>query len=133
MHSNALAAACLAAAVLAAGCSEEYGHERLDAQSPEFRAVQTMLDTLRGAGDDDLDDVIVAQLPNELDAAQIKGLRWVLTQLARADQATLLRVDRWGGDWYRATITYADKDGDHTTALLLIPADDDTFFWMKTN
>ncbi|MBL7134806.1 MAG: hypothetical protein ISS78_11955 [Phycisphaerae bacterium] len=132
MRSNALASACLAAVALTAGCSDEYGHERLDAQSPEFRAVQAMLDKLRNAGADELDDVIVEQLPNELDAAQIEGLRRVLTQLAQADTATLLQADRWGGDWYRATIAYADKDGDHTIALLLY-GDDDTFYWAKTN
>jgi len=132
MHSNPLIAACLAAALMAAGCSEEYGHDRLDAQSPEFRAVRAMLDTLRDAGGT-LDDVIDAQLPDDMDAPQAKGMRWILTKLAQANQAELLRMDRWGAGWYRATITYDDQDGQHTTAILLTPDDDDAFYWIKAN
>ena len=133
MPNNALAITCLVAAMLTAGCSAEYEHDRLDAESPEFRAVGAMLDELRNAGPDRLDDVLTGQLVDGLDSAQQEGLQKALSPLARADRAYVECMDRWG-DFYRATITYTDADGDHAIAFLLLPGDDDdTLLWVRMN
>ena len=36
MPDNALASLCLAAAMIAAGCSDAHEHKRIDAESPEY-------------------------------------------------------------------------------------------------
>ena len=136
MHSSLhLAAACLAAMALAGGCSDEYGHERLDGESPQFVEVRTMLDELRASRDDGLDDMLTRQIATDIADSQKKGLRYVLTQLARADEATVKRVDRFGPDLYRATLTFTTEDHPRTIALLLVPDEDDDrkLYWANTN
>ena len=132
MPSNRPAAACLAVLLSAAGCSEDYAHERLDATSAEFVAVQAMLDELRAAERNDLDDALGRQIASGLDTMQEKGLRAVLRELARADAAALQRVDRWGGGLLRATIQLTVEARPRTLAFLLVEADD-KLYWAKTN
>ena len=138
LHPSAacLAAACLAAMTLGAGCSDdEYGHQRLDGQSPQFVEVRALLDELRAAHDDGLDDMLTRQIAAGISDTQDKGLRYVLAQLARADDVTVQRVDRFGPDLYRSTLTFTSQGRPRTIALLLIPDDDDekTLHWANTN
>ncbi len=136
MHSSLhLAAACLAAMALAGGCSDEYGHERLGGASPQFVRARAMLDELRSCGDDGLDDVLTRQIAAGIAPPQAKGLRYVLSQLARADETAVQRVDRFGPGIYRATLTFTVEGRPRTMALLLIPDEDDekTLYWANTN
>ena len=63
---------------------------------------------------------------------QERGLRSVLRELARAESATLQRVDRWGSGLVRATIQLTFEDRPRTLAFLLVEADD-KLYWAKTN
>jgi len=129
-----LTAACLAVALCsAAGCSDEYEHERLDKDADEFADVQAMLDELRAAGKDELGDVVARQIADGLDKLREKSVRHALAKLAKADAVTLKRVDRWGSDLYRATIQSASDGATDTLALLLVRGSDGKLHWANTN
>ena len=65
---------CLAALLLpAAGCSKKYEHKRLDAESPRFAKVRTMLQELRRAGEDGLDAVLDRQVADGLNDGKKRG------------------------------------------------------------
>ena len=135
MPSNRIIAVCCLAAALCsgAGCSKEYEHERLDKDSAHFAAVQAMIDELRAAEEDQLDDVLDRQIADGPDASRVKGLRYVLGGLAKAETVKLKRVDRWGSDLYRATLLSTTNGRKSTLALLLILIDDERFYWANTN
>ena len=135
MSSNRpVAVVCLAAAFcLAAGCSKEYAHKRIEKAAPEFVAVQAMIDELQAAGKDELAGVLNRQIAGGLKEPQEKGLRYVLGELARAETVTLKRVDRWRSDLYRATIQWTTEDDTGTYALLLVRGSDEKLYWAKGN
>lgn len=139
MPSKPTAAVCLTAVCLAvvlcsaAGCSDEFEHERLDKDATEFADVQAMLDELRAAGKNELDDVLARQVADGLDKLQEKPVRYVLAELAKADSVALKRVDRWGSDLYRATIQSTSDGATDTLSLLLVHGGDGKLRWAKTN
>jgi len=134
MSNNRPVAACLAAALcLSAGCSKEYAHKRLQKGAAEFAAVQAMLDELRAAGKDGIEVVLARQIADGLDETRSKGLRYVLGELATAENVTLKRVDRWRSDLFRATMESTADGATGTVALLLVRGRDDKLYWANTN
>ena len=134
MPSNRIIAVCLAAALYSgAGCSKEYAHERLDKDSARFVAVQDMIDELRAADENQRGDVLARQIADGLDESRVKGLRYVLGELAGAETVTLKRVDRWGSELYRATLQSTANGRSSTLALLLVLVDDEKLYWANTN
>lgn len=90
-------------ALVSSGCSKDYSHAEVGADSPMGRQAAGMLDALRQAGAAGLDQVIANDGAPGLDAAQQQALRAVLEQMISADEATLTDVDRFG-EVYRASV-----------------------------
>jgi NAD-dependent DNA ligase len=122
----------LAVVAAAAGCSDEYEHRRLDAEDARTVEVREMVRALRSAGPDDLAPLAAAQSVPDADQRQAAALRQSLEQIASAEAAELLRLDRFGEDVYRAILELREAGRERKVSLLLVPADGE-LRWAKRN
>jgi len=123
----------LAVGLLAAGCSDEYGHEQVGGDSPEAVRVNQMLRDLREAGEAGLDGILARDGAGGLDANQTTALRATLRTLVEADKVELERLDRFGENVLRASFGLT-ADGKTTELyVLLVVTEDETFRWAGRN
>jgi len=121
------------ALIVVLGCSEEYGHERLDAGGPEAQRVKSMVSALRQAGPDSLGEVMNDQTAAQLTEDQLKGLRGALGRIVTADSVKLQKIEKFGQQVYRAVFDLETADGPATLAMLLAVGEDDTLKWLGKN
>lgn len=115
------------------GCSDEYEHRRVNADDARSEEVREMIAALRSADGDELSQRIRAQALDELHDHQFAALRDVLEEVAAAERAELMRMDRFGRDVYRATIELSDDAGrTRQVSMLLVPRDR-RLRWAKKN
>ena len=133
MRNRTLILVLLGAAFAAAGCGKDYEQRRLDEQSPEFQRVATMLQDLRQAGQDGLDEHLDEHGAADLNAQRTEALRAVLRELQQAQTATLVQLDAFGPQTYRATIELRVDEEPKTVAVLLVAPEEDTFYWAGMN
>jgi len=115
------------------GCSDEYGHERLDADGPEATQVRSLVSDLRDAGRNALDETIARQVPAKMTEQQLKGLKDALGRIASADSVELQKIERFGDQVYRAVLALETSGGPKTLAMLLAVGEDDTLKWLGRN
>jgi len=121
------------ALVICAGCSKEYGHERLGADGPEARQVRSLVAALRQAGPDGLDRVLAGQAMPGLTEQQLTGLRSALDQIITADKTELRKIEKFGKQAYRAVFDLQTAEGPKSLAMLLAVGEDDTLKWLGKN
>lgn len=114
------------------GCSREYEQERLDSDDSRAEQVRRMIAELRSADEAELAQRVRSQAISDLDERQLAALRSGLEQVATAESAELLRLDRFGKDVFRATIELHDAGGSRQLSMLLVPRDD-RLCWAKRN
>ena len=131
MNSRIALTALTGAILVAAGCEKTYEHERLGPDSERFGHIDRMIRELREDGADP-ETVIARQVAAGLDEGRLAMLRATLQQVARADEATLQRVDAFGRDTYRATVKLSSGPAARTVAML-IGSGDGRLYWMGTN
>ena len=121
------------AAVLCAGCSDEYHHRRLDADGPEAKQVGSLVSALRKAGADGLDKTVDRQALPGLTRDQIKSLRAALEKVVTADSVKLQKIEQFGKRVYRVVFAIETAGRAESLAMLMGPADDDALRWIGKN
>ncbi len=109
-----------AAAMLTAGCGEEYAHRRMRKDSPRAAQVAEMLQRLRAGGAEGLEEAVRRDGAAGLEPKRREALLAALRQVVEADEAELERVDEFGRNVYRATIRLTAGGEQKTVAMLLV-------------
>ena len=130
---NKLFVLAAAIALTCAGCGKEYDQSRLDSDSPEAKRVESLVAQLRKAGPDGLDATLPSQAKEGLTIKELKGLRSALERIVSADEVSLRKIERFGGQVYRAVLTVKTPDGDGSLAMLLTTGDDGKLRWIGSN
>ena len=125
----------IAAAVMVfcAGCSKEYAHERLESDGPEAARVRALVQALRQAGADALDETIVRQTRPGLTEYEVKSLRFALDKIVAADSVELQKTEKFGKQVYRVVLAIETADGPESLAMLLAIGADDKMRWIGKN
>ena len=130
---NKLLVLAAAISLTCAGCGKEYDQSRLDADSPEAKRVESLVAQLREVGPDGLDAAMSNQAKEGLTVQELKGLRSSLERIVSADEVSLRKIERFGGQVYRAVLTVKTPDGDGSLAMLLTAGDDGPLRWIGSN
>ncbi len=123
-----IATMCLVAAVLLAGCSQKYAQRRMDDNSDAAKQVRTMIDELRRAGADRLDEMVSTQKAPALSGKRLASLRAILAQVVGAQTVEVTRVDRFGENTYRSALKLTTEGQARHISLLLV-ADSGELRW----
>ena len=110
----------LAAMALSTGCRKEYARDRLGTDSGPAGEVRGMIDALREAGKDRLDEMMQRQAADGLTANQHAALTAALGGLIAADSVELQQIDRFGDGVYRVSLLLSSEDNTTTVYLLLV-------------
>lgn len=122
----------LVAVALLAGCSKSsYEHRRLAEDSQQAKEVAALVQELKEAGEDKLNEYVAAHGASNLTASQMNGLRYSLALIARSDDVKVERVDAFGKQVYRATLILQPQNT--TMAMLLVEADNGRLYWAGAN
>jgi hypothetical protein len=121
------------AAVFCVGCSEEYSHRPLGADSPEARMVMEMTAALRQAGPGELDETIARQANVKLTKDELNALRFGLDRIVTADSVELQKIEKFGAEIYRVVFTLNTGQEATSQAMLLAFDDDGSLKWIGKN
>lgn len=111
------------ALAMLSGCGGDYAHKKLDADGPEAQAARQMAGALRSADPAQRAAVMDGQLIAGLAEQQIALIRPSLEALAAADQATLLRLDRYGQRVVQVIFEARTGERSQRVALLMTKTD----------
>jgi hypothetical protein len=136
-NANAISlAVLLAACLLSAGCPKKYEHKELGLEGPVAKAVAARLADLQKAAGDEaaLKAAITAQLDEDLSAnsSLVARCQAALTALAKAKDARLVRLDRFGSV-YRAGFSFTDPESGHAKETFFLMTDDANPRWIRPN
>ena len=109
------------------GCSETHEQAAIGKDSPEFKAVQEMVDALRLHG---VDEAMETSAAKGLKPERIEALRATLQTLYDAEPIELQTVDQFGPQTYRATFLLNETK---TFAVLLVRPEAEEFYWVGMN
>jgi hypothetical protein len=109
------------------GCSETHEHEAIGKDSPEFKAVQKMVDSLRLHG---VDEAMETSAAKGLKPGRIQALTATLETLYKAEAIELQIVDQFGPQTFRATFLLNETK---TFAVLLVQPEKEEFYWVGMN
>jgi len=109
------------------GCSETHEHAAIGKDSPEFKAVQKMVDALRLHG---VDEAMETSAAKGLKPERIKALTATLQTLYDAKAIELQTVDQFGPQTFRATFLLNETK---TFAVLLVQPEKEEFYWVGMN
>ena len=113
----------LSACLLPGGCDKQYAQRKLDAQSSQWQEVSTLIDDLREGGQARIDALVSQSSAEGTDEGRAAALRAMLTQIAQADSAALTKLDRFGDQVYRASLTLSSPEHGTTLYVLLVEKD----------
>ena len=119
-----------------AGCAEDpppYERSELSLQSPQARQVRAMLDRLRQAGPEGLDAIAREGGIDDLSPDQARMLQFALGQLARAREAKLTSLERFGPTLLRAGFEVTTEGKTAEKSMLLLRTPDGTLRWARPN
>ena len=120
-------------AVLAwAGCRKEYARKEFDTASPQWAKVRSMIDTLRKADQDHLDEIMQMRAADGLDERQRSSLEASLMQIMQAETVELKQVTRFGQKVYRISLRLSSS-GDAGMLFMLIVDKDGKLCWAGRN
>jgi hypothetical protein len=109
------------------GCTETHEHEAINKDSPEFKAIQKMVDALRLHG---VDEGMETSAAKGLKPERIEALAATLETLYDAETIELQTVDQFGPQTYRATFLLNETK---TFAVLLVRPEGEEFYWVGMN
>jgi hypothetical protein len=109
------------------GCTETHEHEAIGKDSPEFKAVQKMVDSLRLHG---VDEAMETSAAKGLKPERIEALTATLQTLYDAETIELEAVDQFGPETFRATFLLNETK---TFAVLLVRPEGEEFCWVGMN
>ena len=109
------------------GCTETHEHKAIDKDSPEFKAVQKMVDALRLHG---VDEAMETSAANGLKPERIEALAATLQTLYDAETIELQAVDQFGPQTFRVTFLLNETK---TFAVLLVQPEKEEFYWVGMN
>ena len=89
------------------GCSKEYQHAEMGKDSPMGKKAAAMMQSIRSAGKEGLAEIVRRDGASGLNESQQAGLQATLEEIAAADQAELIDMERFGDKVFRATIQLA--------------------------
>ncbi len=124
-----LALACMAAAVVAGGCSGKYKRKELSQDAERAKEITRMVRQLRSCGEGELDRVIAGQTVAHLDEGQARMAKAALKKLAQAEKVQVLLTDRYGAKVYRVSFRLTISGRPQSLTMLLVPDENDNLRW----
>jgi hypothetical protein len=127
------AALLLAVALTGLACSREYKHRRLETDSRETACIQRLLQGLRSAGEAGVDSALETDAASGLSDAQRRFLKGTLLELVRAESVELVRSDRFGEEFCRATFRLTSAKGSRDVSILFVDTGGGDLRWFQRN
>lgn len=123
----------LAALLTGIACSEPYSQTGLGPNSKAGEQIARMLEEVRSAGVENLDQIIASAGSPGLTGSESSRLHAALDTLALAKSARLVSVDGYGDRVIRAGFEITDADDKKATIFMLFVDMDQKLYWAGPN